>query len=613
MKLDDRKDIDYINGPVSYIEVNENTSFMNLRELPNKEEVPITKFGVINPETNEFKQNVFTNLDVYYSEYNKQLKSLDGTIRLITEPVKEYEAIFDSSLGGYIQTFFLYDQRYTNFFLFENGNLYLYLNREMSLNLVIGYNYHSYIKIENWSCEINELNKISPGKIMLAYYASRTGNKIIKRTIKETRSCTNLYIVNGTIENDNLVSMESNEIPEMSSNFLGFTCNNIYSTNCIIEESKNTNIIMNGEISSSIYNSVISDDKKTINAIPCGVKGIEIGIKGNNSSIDLTNVADSNPILSVSNKFKKKVYVSKVDILERFKDKIKLSNDIFTYYDGIEEKPSIMNYVKDWALELPECYEGCELDENMLTVNFGEYLQLGDNYLLDNLENNSTYELDLSMKTDLDLSNVTTLCLNLDTLKFIKKGDFNVYLQNLNNVHITFNKDGFLKRTESISISDQNIKNCCLMYGDYVLKDDTYFITPLGTMLDNDEYITFDSYFELHSIVNNLKCTNTCWYSNSSEHPKNQEFNLLLSGDLTNWVNKYFKDSEKILPITLKYTVKEDGKYKCEILESDYSGTDCFKVSTINALPAPGIGIHLGNGTTEDYTSSMDLSEINFN
>ena len=166
------------------------------------------------------------------------------------------------------------------------------------------------------------------------------------------KQCTNLYITNGTIENDNLVSTENIEIVEISSTFLGFQCTNKYSTNCMIEGSKNTNFVMNGIITEDIYRSVLFSDNKTVNALPCDVENIKIGIEGNDSTIDLTNVANSSTLLSIYNNGKKKLYVSSVNILERFKDKISLPDDMFTYYDGIQEKPSTINYIKDWALKL---------------------------------------------------------------------------------------------------------------------------------------------------------------------------------------------------------------------------------------------------------------------
>lgn len=390
------------------------------------------------------------------------------------------------------------------------------------------------------------------------------------------------------------------------------------------------NLVVSGEIPQWVFKDLLPLPRKlnssgeitsensecllvSINEKPFNTLDHAIGINttgDNASSIDLTNVAERDTLNRIyDSRHSKKFYVNKVKLLERFEGKIITNNDsraLFQYYNGTAMKASTVEFDEenDWALKLPECYEGCEVSGTGLTVNFGEYLQLDNNYLMDSLKNNSTYELDLSMKIDLDLSNVIDLDLNLDTLKFIKKGDMNVHLISSNVANIIFNKNGFLEKKENINVFKQNIKNCYLIYGDYVIKNNTYLITPLSTMLNNDGYITFNSYFltDPNVFVKNLKCTNTCQIELTFINLSKQEFNLLMSGDLTEWVNKYFKDSEKILPIILEY---KDGRYKCEILP-DYTGTDCFKVTSINALPAPGIGID--NSDPDDQcTLELDL------
>ena len=360
---------------------------------------------------------------------------------------------------------------------------------------------------------------------------------------------------------------------------------------------------------------------KNISGINTIVGNIGISPKDNEnksteSKIDLRNVADLDVLNRVYRDgidyYQKVFFVNEVTLLKRFEGKIDVnsSHALFQYYDGMTLYPSTVEFVHDWALDLPECYESCEVNGTELTVNFGEYLQFdNDNYLMNGLKDNLLYELDLSMQTNLDLSNVARVNLYLDTLKFIEKGNFNVYLQKEGFVTITFNRNGFLEKNEYVMIYAQDIKNCYLMYGDYNKENNTYLITPLNTMLNNDDYITFDSYFDIyHNIkVENLKCTNTCWYTISFDPPIIQESNLLLSGDLTEWVNTYFKDSEKILPITLKYAIKEDEKYKCEILESGYTGTDRFKITSINALPAPGIGI---DNSDPDDQCNLNLEDF---
>lgn len=590
MKLDDRKNINYINGPVSYIEVSENTSFMNLRELPDKEEVPITKFGVIDPETGEFEQNVFTNLDVYRSDYNEELKLLDSTVRLITEPVKTYIHYPDYDDGYYSQDFTLYDQRYVNFFLFENGNTYLYLNRAMSTTFRNERGFASktsYIIIKNWSCEINELNNIISDGLILRYYESETGNSIKEVNLKDSprvlkKQCTNLYIVNGTIENDNLVSTENNEIIEMSSTFLGFECTNIYSTNCMIEGSKNTNFIMNGIITEDIYKSVLFSDNRTVNALPCDVDNIEIGIEGNDSTIDLTNVANSSTLLSIYNNGKKKLYISSVDILERFKDKISLPDDMFTYYDGIQEKPSTINYIKDWALELPEIKEYELTDDKKLLVTFKEQATYNCfNYLVQEEEEDSEHYLIL------DMSMIYTTDEEIEYLYYLFENGLYISKYNENN-EIIFNLEPDSDSDSKLRVCDTNgfikeyifgyqnigfdVKNLTLIYN---ANDDKNIITPLGNIFDNEDYINIpDAILRVYFGDDYLNYYNEHTYNTTNCNYLNATINLVVKGEIPSWLYKYLK-----LPIKI-------DRYN-KIREEDLNS----QIVSVNAIPVPGMRI----------------------
>ena len=594
IKLNNEKDINYINGPVSYIEIDENTSFMNLRELSNKEEVPITKFGIINSETDEFEQNVFTNLNVYYSEYNKQLKLLNGIIRLIPEPVKEYTR--DSVNSS--QDFILYDQRYVNFFLFENGNSYLYLNREMSTTFIENFGtmtMTSRIIIQNWSCEINELNNITPGNLMLRYYAYGTENIREFNLGRAEKYCTNLYIVNGTIENDNLVLTENNEIAEMSSNFLGFRCRKIYSTNCIIERSINTNFVINGIIPSDIYRTILSSNDKTVNALPCNVENIEIGIKENNSIINLTNIANSSTLLNIYNNGNKKLYVNEVNILERFKDKITLPDNMFTYYDGIQEKPSTINYIKDFALELPEIKEYELTDDKKLLITFKDQATYNCfNYLVQE-ENSQKYLIfDMSMvyTTEEEIEYLYYLFENgLYISKDIEDNKVEFYIEPAscsNSKLRVCDTYGFIKEY-IFQDTGFDVKNLKIIYN---TNDNENIITPLGNVFNNENYINIlnadlrvsFSFHYLDYYNEHTYNTTNCKYSNSI-------INIVVKGKIPSWLYKYLK-----LPIK----IDQDNK----IIREEYSYS---QLVSVNAIPISGMRI---DNTEPENQCSMDLTFI---
>lgn len=334
------------------------------------------------------------------------------------------------------------------------------------------------------------------------------------------------------------------------------------------------------------------------------------------SEIDLTNVAD----LEIFNRIyedgfedlDKVFFVNKVKVLKRFKDKINTNGNhaLFQYYDGMTINPSTVEFVDDWALKLPECYEECELSGTELTVKFGKYLQLDyienneliREYLFNKLFNNDNhyYYLDLSMKTKLDLSNITKLNIYLDILKYITWINI-VMLFNPTKIYIIFNKNGFL---ESKEISRNNIKQeinkCYLIYETFdnikELNRDNILIKPAGDVFNSENNIKLYDSFSTNSNtkINNLKCTNIYQILSSSSNykfPPNTEVNLLVSGDIPSWLSKYFYKENKALPIKVK-SGNRNGFY--EIVESDNSTEvtdEYFMITSINALPAPGIGI----------------------
>lgn len=183
-------------------------------------------------------------------------------------------------------------------------------------------------------------------------------------------------------------------------------------------------------------------------------------------------------------------------------------------------------------------------------------------------------------------------------------------------IRVIYNKNGFLENKEFLGSNiKQKINYCYLIHETYEntkeLNRDNILIKPVSDALDQQNNIILHDYFSMSNNmeINHLKCTNVCQKSDPISNegfPEKTEVNLLISGDVTDWVNKYFKDSDKILPIMLRNGVEketENGEYvyECEILSSNYEETDYFKVTSINALPAPGIGI--ANSDPEDQCS----------
>lgn len=360
------------------------------------------------------------------------------------------------------------------------------------------------------------------------------------------------------------------------------------------------------------------------------------------SSIDLSNISDGTAVankdvfdrMSIGNN--KVFFVNKVTLLERFKEKINIDG-VFQYYEGEPTTPKncVYNaedpesgdiiYTEDWALKLPECYEGCELDGTKLTVKFGEYLEIDYgsqnfiqyDYLFKNLLNNGYYYLDISMKTGLDLSNITTLNIYLDILKYIT-WSIAIKLLKENKVKLIFNVNGFLENKEiSSNIIKQKIDKCYLIYEKYEnvigLNRNNILIKPSKDALSSEGYIELGDYFFIYSEIsmeiNYLKCTNIFQLPNPSlnkKFPPNTEVNLLVSGVIPKWLSKYFYKDDKALPIR----VKSNGTRICELVESNGSTEvtdEYFMITSINALPAPGIGI---DNSDPDDQCSLNLEDF---
>lgn len=388
-----------------------------------------------------------------------------------------------------------------------------------------------------------------------------------------------------------------------------------------------------------------------INADP-GMKNIRFPYKGQlispnimiyyqGNSIDLSDIGKGAAanldtfkrmyVKDEENKPKKVFHVNEVKLLKRFQEKLPIPEGTFTYFeyeDSVnKEKNSTVTWSeeRDWVLDLPDCYESCELSGTELTVKFGEYLQIdymvGDDmvrdYLFAKLLKDNNFYLDISMKmnSNLDLDNIITLNIYLNILKYISWSN-TIMLVNSHNIYIIFNKDGFLENKE---ISKNNIKQkinyCYLIYeseeNTNTIDRNNILIKPDENIFKFDDNIRLKQYLNIYRTVtiNNLKCTNI--YQSSifiySKFPPNTEVNLLVSGNIPLWLSKYFYSENKALPLEVK---SGDRNGFCELVESDGSTEvtdEYFMINSINDMPAPGIGI---DNTSPDNQCSMDLSSM---
>ena len=305
-----------------------------------------------------------------------------------------------------------------------------------------------------------------------------------------------------------------------------------------------------------------------------------IGLEGNDSTIDLTNVANSSTLLSIYNNGEKKLYVSKVDILKRFKDKISLPGDMFTYYDGIQEKPSTINYIKDWALELPEIKEYELTDDKKLLVTFKEQATYNCfNYLVQEEEDSQNYLI-------LDMSMIYTTDEEIEYLYYLFENG--LYIENHtwdNNVvfdvepaHSSGSKlrvcdtNGFIKEYILQNIGF-DVKNLTLIYN---ANEDKNVITPLGNVFDNEDHINIPN-AKMHVSFG------SDWLNYYSEHTYNITncnysdaiINLVVKGEIPTWLYKY-----------LKLPIKIDAFNKITREEDPIS-----QIVSVNAIPVSGMRI----------------------
>ena len=344
----------------------------------------------------------------------------------------------------------------------------------------------------------------------------------------------------------------------------------------------------------------------------------EINMNGyTGSSIDLSDISNGTAVANADTFDRmfignnKVFFVNKVTLLERFKERINIEG-VFQYYKDDPTKPkncvySDIIYVDDWALKLPECYEGCEIDEDdatQLVMKFGTYEQFeSDAYLLKNVVNENNLYLDISMST-IDASNITKIDLILDKMKYFFSNEsdrtlsFFENIRSLNIIYILFNDNGFIK-TKSFNYNNLHdnfsniINNCYIIEGDIRLENSVRMIKPLKNI--------FKEYNDKQCIV--LKYTIYCdtdltiienLFTNTFNNDKFHDINLLVSGEIPTKIMDYMP-----LPIKLNYVTYDENYGYIFELSKDKTNIK-HGITSVNALPTPDGDVGIDNSDPND-------------
>lgn len=327
------------------------------------------------------------------------------------------------------------------------------------------------------------------------------------------------------------------------------------------------------------------------------------------SSIDLSNVLNGTAVANISAFDRisigsnKVFFVNKVTLLKRFKEKIDIEG-VFQYYEG---EPTIakncdpskgeITYEDDWALKLPECYEGCKIDEDdaaQLVMKFGTYEQFDpDAYLLENVISSDMY-LDVSMSIN-DVSNISKVKIYLEKLKYFNSQKTNSYeidfYREFRNLNILFNENGFIGTKQiNYDFLTNVIDKCYVIGGTSKLENSIRLVEPLKNafmIYDNKKCIAipYSNFVGNFITINSIKCTNTQDYALHSI----KSTNLLVAGEIPTWIMEYMP-----LPIKLNFvTYNSNYGYIYELSEDKTNMT--FSITSVNALPTPDGDVGIDN------------------
>lgn len=317
------------------------------------------------------------------------------------------------------------------------------------------------------------------------------------------------------------------------------------------------------------------------------------------------------------NKLKKVFYVNEVKLLKRFQEKLPITEGTFTYFeyesDVNKEKNSTITWSEehDWSLDLPDCYEGCEIDENdttLLVMKFGTYEQLNlDAYLLKDVVRENDLYLDVSI-SEINVSNISKINLILEEMKYFiseegeseEKFGFFANKQSLNVIYIIFNDNGFVG-TKSLNYEDltdsnfrDEIKKCYIIGGNNELKNSIRMVEPFKNvfMIYNDRKCIALKYNINYEY--NLSTGIDYRITNAFNDHYFYGINLLVAGEIPTWVLEYMP-----LPIKLNY-VTYDSNYGWIFELSKDKTNMTHRIISVNALPTPDGDVGIDNSDPDD-------------
>ena len=458
----------------------------------------------------------------------------------------------------------------------------------------------------------------------------------------------NLHLIYGTINNeDNLVSnlnitkeddkiklnIETKNLTGECYGENGSHIDNIYITNAIVPERLcNINIVLGGTLPDYLYKEILplnnkiidsngyiidsngNEQLKTINALPCSIEGMKIGININ-SFIDLSFIANQTGferLYSGEGEDRKMTFfVRKIKLLERFREQsipFKYYNPLEYYNKKGELHDTEIEYSEetDWSskmLLINEPYFD-SVQTNMLIIPFKDYSKEG---LLDSL----VTQINGDKQIVLDISNVFNTDKNIEQTKLLfEEGLFFSNGKNGGDRIFFYVEPTFQTENINLRVSDQNgfimnyftndttnwywVEKLYLIYN----SDENQKIKPLDSreVFKNEGKIQLEKYkignyfTHQYDMMYNKAYTTNCI---------GRYTNIVIKGEIPSWLYEY-------LPLGEELSIKNDGQL--------YRTKDqTYKLVSINAIPFPGLSIDNMNKENQCSInlSSMNLIELN--
>lgn len=407
----------------------------------------------------------------------------------------------------------------------------------------------------------------------------------------------------------------------------------IYSINTFITNNVywDLNLVVSGEIPQWVYEELLPldrylnsskevssvreycklcyiNDKSFGNSLTFKISSKDLNGQPVFSSIDLTNIANSEAFEKLSYG-RLNFFVDKIKLLKRFENQ-------YLPFRNVQQNTPEYTFVDDWSLKLPDCYKDCEINQDKLNINFSEYEQINNQYLLTDIVDNKNMYLDIStsLLSIEGLDNVTTINLNLEVLKyFVYEKDCGLCLypngNYINQIYLLYNLDGFIK-TKVFYESNifQFIINCYTVYGENKIETisgkNVRLVKPSINQFSLNENEEFIGFRHIIGKYGNITITNLYRTNLGGDFRNFKEMNLLISGEIPDWLFKYFGD-QYALPLKLKFNRYQYpyGYIYNFTNDDDYN----LLITSINALPAPNSGID--NESLSDQCT-MDLTQV---